>query len=334
MTQVLSLRGVSRSYQSVAVVSDANLDILPGEITALLGGSGAGKSTLLRLLAGLEPVDAGEIRLGTHCLSKPGMTVPAERRHIGLIFQDFALFPHLTVVRNVAFGLKHLGRALAEAKAMKWLEQVNLADRAEAFPHELSGGEQQRVAIARALAPEPAAILMDEPFSGLDPTLRSGVRDLALSAIRAAGVPALLVTHDPAEALESADTIAIMQGGRLLQVGAARDVYLAPNQPAVAAALGPINRMDAAKLPAGLLNDPVPRDAVVIVRPEGIVIDPASPVKATLKAVRLTGPLQRLVLELNGAEWVAYAPRQADFTGQAQVGIRLDKELAFIFPSA
>jgi len=159
MTSLIA-EGVCRKYGKTDVVSDASLEIAPDRLTALLGGSGAGKSTLLRLLAGLEPVDAGEIRLGDTVLSKKGKTLAAEKRRIGLVFQDFALFPHLTAEQNICFGLKHLNRADARTLAQDWLKRLGLSERAAAYPHQLSGGEQQRVSIARALAPKPAAILM------------------------------------------------------------------------------------------------------------------------------------------------------------------------------
>ena len=190
-------------------VSEASLTLDPGKVTALLGGSGAGKSTLLRLFAGLEPVDAGEIRLSETVLSSTNKTVPAEKRRIGLVFQDFALFPHMTALQNVRFGLKRLPRPERTPVAENWLNRLGLQARINAYPHELSGGEQQRVAIARALAPKPIAILLDEPFSGLDPALREGVREIALSAVREAGIPALLVTHDANEAMAYADYLAV-----------------------------------------------------------------------------------------------------------------------------
>ena len=325
---------VTRRYGPTAVVEGVSLDLEPGDITALLGGSGAGKSTLLRLFAGLEPLDEGEIRLGGQLLSRPGKTVPAEKRRIGLIFQDFALFPHLTAAQNVAFGLKSRGKEAARTIAAEWLERLGLTGRADAFPHELSGGEQQRVAIARALAPEPAAILMDEPFSGLDPALRGSVRDTALAAIREAGIPALLVTHDPTEALESADCIAILQGGCLLQQGKAADVYMKPESAAIAAALGPVSRIRAADLPEGLAGQAVPAGAELIVRPEGVVQDEDSPVRARVTASQLTGPLCRLLLDCQGQALTALVPRiTAPQTG-ADIGIRLDPALTFIFQSA
>ncbi|MEZ5947113.1 MAG: ABC transporter ATP-binding protein [Hyphomonas sp.] len=332
MTVALSAHGVSRRYGPTAVVDEVSLTLKPGAITALLGGSGAGKSTLLRLFAGLEPVDTGEVRLGDRVLSSPSSTLAPDKRRIGLIFQDFALFPHLTSLQNVMFGLKALGREAALAEAEAWLRRLDLTARAGAYPHELSGGEQQRVAIARALAPKPAAILMDEPFSGLDPALRSYVRDAALEAVREAGIPALLVTHDPVEALESADHVAILKSGKLQQEGPAADVYLSPASADVAAALGPITRLKAADVPAALADVPVGHELAV--RPEGVLLDGAAPVKARVVTSQLTGAMHRVVLDMGGHRLVALVPRQYAPQPGEEVGVRLDPALAFIFPSA
>ena len=331
MSEALAAVGITRRYGVRAVVERVSLTLEPGQITALLGASGAGKSTLLRLFAGFEPAEEGEIRLGDTVLTSPGHTVAAEKRRIGLIFQDFALFPHLNAARNVAFGLKHLPKAEAAARAAAWLDRFGLAGRAAAYPHELSGGEQQRIAIARALAPEPAAILMDEPFSGLDPGLRGSVREAALSAIREAGIPALLVTHDPAEALEHADQIAIMSEGRLLQSGPAADIYRKPNSAAVALALGPVNRFDAGAAPQLVPN--AQPGVIIYVRPEGVRLDPASPVKATVQSSRLTGAQQRLALDLGGLRLMALVTPDTDFSPGDEVGIRLDPRLTFTFAS-
>lgn len=333
MTGVLAARNVTRSYGGAKVLDNVSLTLPPGEITALLGGSGAGKSTLLRIMAGLETVDEGEIWLGGQCLSAPGHSVPAEKRRTGLIFQDFALFPHLDALRNVTFGLRHLGRARAEAEAYDWLERLGLSARARAYPHELSGGEQQRVAIARALAPAPAAILMDEPFSGLDPGLRGSVREAALAAVRAAGIPALLVTHDAAEALDQADRIAVLDRGRLLQEGSGEEIYLRPADPVTAAALGPVNRLRACDAPPGLLQAADPNDQV-IVRPEGVLIDPASPMRARVDQVRLVGALTRITLTAGKIRLQALAPRPVTILAGEETGIRLDPDLLFTFPSS
>lgn len=329
----LSAQDVSRVYDGVAVVSGVSLDLQPGAITALLGGSGAGKSTLLRLLAGLEPVDTGKVCLGDVILSEPGHTLAPEKRRIGLIFQDFALFPHLTALQNVGFGLAHLPKDEARAIATQWLSRLGLGARSGAYPHELSGGEQQRVAIARALAPKPAAILMDEPFSGLDPSLRGTVREEALDAIRDAGVPALLVTHDPAEALESADHIAIMKSGRILQQGQAADVYLKPQGADIAAALGPVNIIAGHDLPAGLLKEATAPDAMIVIRPEGVIPDATSPVSATVVSSRLTGPMARLVMNVGNLQLTSLVPRALSLPVGAETGIQLDPELSFIFAS-
>ncbi len=331
MSESLSAIGVSRAYHGVRVVDAVSLDLKPGRVTALLGGSGAGKSTLLRLFAGLEAVDEGEIRLGGRVLSSTKTTLAPDKRHIGLIFQDFALFPHLTALQNVAFGLKSLGKEAAKAEALAWLGRLGLTGRADAYPHELSGGEQQRVAIARALAPKPAAILMDEPFSGLDPALRASVRDEALEAVRAADIPALLVTHDPMEALEAADHVAIMRGGKVRQEGPAAEVYLNPVSADVAASLGPVNRLAAADVPAGLAD--VAPGTELVVRLEGICLDPASKVRAKVLASQITGAMNRLVMDLEGRRLVALVPRHEAPKAGDEVGIRLDPALSFIFCS-
>jgi len=333
MTRSLEALGVTRRYGTRAVVEDVTLSLEPGAITALLGGSGAGKSTLLRLLAGLEPVESGEIRLGDRVLSAPGRTVPPEQRRIGLIFQDFALFPHLTAARNVGFGLKHLDRQEAASRIDRWMGLLGLTDRAGAFPHELSGGEQQRVAIARALAPEPDAILMDEPFSGLDPALSGSVREAALAAVHAAGIPALMVTHDPAEAMESADRIAILSAGRLLQAGPADEVYRRPASAAAARALGAVNILPRAALPAAW-QDMLPAGAAELgFRPEDVVLDSSATLRFVVNSRRLTGPLVRLALEGHGFGLNALVPHSLAPPIGAETGVRLDPTRTFTFAS-
>jgi iron(III) transport system ATP-binding protein len=332
MSHRLEALNVTRRYGPRAVVENVSLSLEPGQITALLGGSGAGKSTLLRLLAGLEPVETGEIRLGDRVLSAPGQTVPPEQRRIGLIFQDFALFPHLTAERNVAFGLKHLPKQEATARIDHWIGLLGLTHRAGAYPHELSGGEQQRVAIARALAPQPDAILMDEPFSGLDPMLSDSVRQAALAAVRAAGIPALMVTHDPAEALAHADRIAILREGRLLQSGDPDEVYRRPASLAVARALGPVNEIPRALLPKAWL--PASDGAVIGVRPEGVRLDPASPVRMLVTRRHLTGPLVRLTLEGQGLSLISLVPLSAAAAPGSEAGVSLDPDFTFTFASS
>ncbi len=238
---LLTVQAVSRAYGTRAAVAEASLALHAGEITALLGASGSGKSTLLRLIAGLEPVDSGEIRLGDVLLSGPGRTLAPERRGIGLVFQDYALFPHLSVLDNVRFGLKGLTGHEQRSRAEAALERVGLRERGSAWPQWLSGGEQQRVALARAMVRGPEVLLLDEPFSGLDAHLKAGVRRDLTGTLRSAGTATLIVTHDAGEALMMADRLVLMENGRVIQSGTPADCYRDPVSVAAARLLGEVN---------------------------------------------------------------------------------------------
>ncbi|MGD9925284.1 MAG: ABC transporter ATP-binding protein [Pseudorhodoplanes sp.] len=224
----LSFDRITHRYGEVVAVRDVSLAIEPGEIVCLLGRSGCGKTTLLRLAAGVEEPSQGRVLINDRDVSGGPGFLPPERRGVGLMFQDFALFPHLTNLANVMFGLKSLPRAEAEREAMRALDRVGLAAHASSYPHMLSGGEQQRVALARAVAPRPSVLLMDEPFSGLDRRLRDEVRDDTLNVLREARVTSIIVTHDPEEALRMGDRIALMHGGSLIQTGAPEAIYTRP----------------------------------------------------------------------------------------------------------
>ncbi len=223
----LELQGLRRTYGRLTAVRDVSLRAAPGEIICLLGSSGCGKTTLLRLIAGLEAPDAGRVSMDGAVLNDSGTFVPPERRNIGLVFQDYALFPHLSVLRNVMFGLRG-ARSAHQASAQAALERVRLGARADSYPHMLSGGEQQRVALARALAPQPRLLLMDEPFSNLDRGLRDRVRAETLDILREARITAIIVTHDPEEALRIADRIVLMREGRIEQDAAPETLYRQP----------------------------------------------------------------------------------------------------------
>lgn len=338
----LTANGVTRTYDGKSVVADASLTLQPGTVTALLGQSGAGKSTLLRLFAGLETPDAGEIKLGNTLLSSSAHMVPAEKRRIGLIFQDFALFPHLTVLENIMFGLSALPKNEAKAKSHDWLTQIGLQARATAYPHQLSGGEQQRIAIARALAPEPVAILMDEAFSGLDPALREDVRSIALSAIRSSGVPALLVTHDADEAMLSADQLAVMRDGCIIQCDTPETVYTSPVDDKTASALGPINLFEATissgddtfSTPFGSLSRPehiTSKTCKIGVRPENILIDNASGVKALIATKRRKGGMIQLGIRVNDFKALLHVPAREALHISGEIGVRLSSEVCIFF---
>ena len=229
MTQTprLEIRNLTRRYDGRLVVENVSLSVAPGQVTCLLGPSGCGKSTTLRMIAGVEMQDSGEIWVDGKLICDTVFRIPPERRRIGLMFQDFALFPHLRVAENVGFGLTGPKEA-RKARVMELLDRVGLSRYESAYPHELSGGEQQRVALARALAPRPKIMLMDEPFSGLDNRLRDGIRDDTLDILREEGTGVLLVTHEPEEAMRMADDIALMRNGRIVQQGAPYNIYNAP----------------------------------------------------------------------------------------------------------
>ena len=239
----LRVAGLRRSYGPVIAVDGVDLELRSGEMLTVLGPSGCGKTTLLRLVAGLEAPDAGTIEIAGRRVAGPGGMVPPERRRIGMVFQDYALFPHLTVADNVAYGIRRdPDRALRVAEL---LELVSLPNAGERMPHELSGGMQQRVAIARALAPRPDVVLLDEPFSNLDAALRTQVRGDLREILRGAGASAVLVTHDQDEALTLGDRMAIMVRGRIEQVGAPEAVYGEPSSPFVATFVGTSNLVHA-----------------------------------------------------------------------------------------
>ncbi len=242
---VLVLDQVSKQYGDVLAAIGLDLEAAPGELLTVIGPSGCGKSTLLRLIAGLERPTEGVITIDGQEVAGPRTFVQPERRRVGLVFQDHALFPHLTVARNVAFGLDRLAAADRRARVAEVLAIGRLEHLAERYPHELSGGEQQRVALARALAPRPAVVLLDEPFSSLDETLRAQVRADTIAVVRAAGTTTVLVTHDQTEALSSGDRVVVMAEGRIAQVGPPVEVFERPANRFVASFMG-----DAVFLPA------------------------------------------------------------------------------------
>jgi iron(III) transport system ATP-binding protein len=224
----LEVRNLVRRFDGANVVDDISLSVAAGQVTCLLGPSGCGKSTTLRIIAGVDHQDSGEVIIDGRIVAGPGQFLPPEARGIGLMFQDFALFPHMSVAENIAFGLKVSGAERA-ARVDGLLERVNLSGFGKKAPHMLSGGEQQRVALARALAPKPRIMLMDEPFSGLDNRLRDGIRDATLELLKEEGTAVLLVTHEPDEAMRMADEIALLRAGRIVQRAAPYNMY---NQPA------------------------------------------------------------------------------------------------------
>ncbi|HYF28159.1 MAG TPA: ABC transporter ATP-binding protein [Baekduia sp.] len=255
---------VTKRFGSTTAVDEASLTVLSGEFVALLGPSGCGKTTLLRLVAGFERPDAGSVRIAGTPVAGGGPFVPPERRKVGMVFQDYALFPHLTVAENVGFGVPKRDRPARVAEA---LALVGLPDLHRRYPHELSGGQQQRVALARALAPEPQIVLLDEPWSAIDPLQRGQMREELAAILRGAGTTVLLVTHDQEEALALADRVALMRDGKVVQVDAPERLYHEPADRWSAEFVGAANVLDGGRAAAlGAVCDDQARE--VIVRPE------------------------------------------------------------------
>ncbi len=275
----LDVTGISKSFDGTEVLADVSLAVEPGEVVALLGPSGCGKTTLLRTMAGLERPDTGEVRIGDEVMAGPGTWVNPESRNIGLVFQDWALFPHLTVAKNVAYGLSRSERS--SSRAADVLDLVGLAEYADRMPPTLSGGQQQRVALARALAPQPSVLLLDEPFSNLDTALRVEVRTEVYRLLLDVGITALFVTHDQEEAFVLGDRVAVMHDGRIEQVDTPNGLYTHPSTRWIASFVGNVNFVDGAAtgeatattvLGAVPLGEPATGPLDVLLRPEDLMI--------------------------------------------------------------
>ncbi len=331
----VTLRNVRRAYNGAWALDNFSLTAPEGKVLALLGPSGSGKSTILRLIAGLEAPDAGEIAIGAETVSSPGRVTPTELRRVGMVFQDFSLFPHLNAGANVAFGLDKLSRAERDAQALHWLDRVGLKHRAGAFPHELSGGEQQRVALARALAPKPRAVLLDEPFSGLDPVQRAALRDATLATLAEAQTTTLFVTHDADDALQVADRLAILKGGRLLQEAAPREAYDAPASIDAAAALGPVNVFEgvsengAVATPFGAVRSNIASGVKTraAIRLEALTLSPGS--LARVIDVRPHGAHDLVRIEAEGVVWRALVPARTPLGERVDVALQAAGSFVF-----
>ncbi|MDN2564816.1 ABC transporter ATP-binding protein [Aquibium sp. A9E412] len=309
----LAFEDVSHRFTGeTAALDRVSLAAEPGEVLCLLGPSGSGKTTLLRIAAGIEVQSAGRVLLNNREIAGPSVFLPPEQRSIGLVFQDFALFPHLTILDNVRFGLTALSREEARREAMVALSRVGLEGYAGAYPHVLSGGEQQRVALARALAPRPAVLLMDEPFSGLDSRLKDAVRAETLAILRQSRATAIIVTHDAEEAMRMADRIALLKDGRLVQAGPAQELYQAPRDLFVAGFFSELNVFEA-RVAGGWVETPVGRfvapaleegaPATVAVRLSDIeVAERTGEVPARVLSRRFLGVVELVEMAIPGAE--------------------------------
>ena len=345
MTPFLELIDLDVAYPPRKVIRDLTLRMHCAGIGCLLGPSGCGKTTLLRAIAGFEPVRGGSIRLEGVELSRPGWTLPPEQRRIGLMFQDLALFPHLSVADNIAFGLRDWKAAERRARVTELLKLVGLEEYAGRYPHQLSGGQQQRVALARALAPRPRLLLLDEPFSNLDVTLREGLAREVRTILLREGTGGLLVSHDQFEAFAFADEIGVLHQGRLLQWDSAYNLYHRPADRFVADFIGQgvllpgrLGGEGQVSTELGELWGTPPADCVaggqveVLVRPDDVVHDDASPLRAEVVERAFRGAEFLYTLKLpSGARLLCLAPSHHNHPLGQCIGIRLDIDHLVMF---
>jgi iron(III) transport system ATP-binding protein len=345
-TPWLQLDSIAVAYGHKAVVEGFSLTLPRGTVGCLLGPSGCGKTTVLRAIAGFEPLAAGEIRLDGELVASQAQTLPPEQRRIGMVFQEHALFPHLTVGENVAFGLRDLPSAAERTQRVtQMLETVGLGGSAARYPHQLSGGQQQRVALARALAPAPRLLLLDEPFSNLDIELRERLGGELRALLNAAGTTALLVTHDQHEAFAIADEIGIMADGRIQQWASAYNLYHRPANRFVADFVGQgaflpgtVQRGQHIRMELGMLESPEPIRCTehgdlcdagcgvdVLLRPDDVVHDDASPITAEVVAKAFRGAEFLYTLKLaSGHTVLSLVPSHHNHAIGERIGIRLE----------
>jgi len=332
----LSFSGVSKTFDGREVLSGVSLEIRPAEVVCLLGPSGCGKTTLLRIVAGIEDLTGGEIAMDGLVIAGPGYGMPPERRGIGLVFQDYALFPQMTVLENVMFGLRGMNRKEAASAAGVAMARVGLSPLAAAYPYMLSGGEQQRVALARAIVPRPRVLLMDEPFSNLDRRMRDAVREDTVALLRETGATCIMVTHDPEEAMRVADRIALMRAGRLIQAGEPETLYRSPVDLEAARFFCDLNEIPC-RVREGVAETPIGRFAAAGVadgpasaclRPQAFMLRPSGEGwPARIVSVRFLGESHLVELDVQGLD----RPVRARVKERPPAGARRDVGIAIDF---
>lgn len=346
----LSVKNICHRFDKNSILEDVSFSLEENEIICLLGPSGCGKTTLLRLIAGLEKLQKGHIYIQDKEMAGPKSHINPEKRDVGLLFQDYALFPHQTVLDNVKFGLSKFSQQEKHKQALHYIDSVDLKDHMFSYPHMLSGGQQQRVALARVLAPHPKLLLLDEPFSGLDKTLRDQVRDHTLHILKKHKISTVLVTHDPEEAMFMADRIALMNEGKIIQIGSPTELYYKPKTSFVASFLGEINTVSATynegyaetligRFPAkGYRNG---EDVSVLIRPEAIEIDDQEDVADRIEAKVVTSKLLgrssliHLCVKKNGEHLHMHARVQGLFLPEnnERIFLKIQYDQCFVFPN-
>ncbi|MDX1572444.1 MAG: ABC transporter ATP-binding protein [Methylophaga sp.] len=345
MATQLALENVSIAYGNHIVAEQISFALNEGEIGCLLGPSGCGKTSLLRAIAGFEPVRAGAIELGSQIVSEPGRHLAPEQRHIGMVFQDFALFPHLTVSKNIGFGLRKLSRQARQKRVDELLELVELSAARNLYPHQLSGGQQQRVALARAMAPRPEILLLDEPFSSMDSDLREQLARDVRQLLRRDGITAILVTHDQHEAFAMADHIGVLGNGRLHQWGKGYDLYHRPVDRFVADFIGQgvllpgrVVGTDQVQTELGVVtgeidaHDGLPTEVDLLLRPDDVIHDDESSLKAEIVGRAFRGAVYLYTLKLDSGQPVlCLVQSHHQHEIGEYLGIRLEAEHLAVF---
>ena len=333
----LVFRGISHRFGDVIAVDAVDLEVARGEITCLFGPSGCGKTTLLRIAAGLEKLQTGAIELDGALLSTPGREIPPERRPIGMVFQDYVLFPHMTVEKNIAFGLA--GANDARAKINAQLEALDIVDLARRYPHELSGGQQQRVALARALVREPRALLLDEPFASIDAVLRRRLREELRRILIEKNVAVILVTHDPEEALALGDRIALMRAGRIVETGAPEVLFRQPKTPD-SAQLFPDSQLVEGAIKNGRLTTPIgdftaaglgDGPGIAVIRDGGLRAEPNDNGEFAVADCRFSGPAWVAYLDLPSGDGLLRVGAPAPLNKGTRISIMCNPEGTFCY---
>lgn len=338
MKALIDVKNIECKYRQQTIVKDLSLHVNPGSLVCLLGPSGCGKTTVLRAIAGFEPIYRGMIRINGQEVSRPGYTVVPEKRQLGMVFQDYALFPHMTVLENVAFGLRNNTKNEQQRLAREMLSIVGMDDYGARYPHELSGGQQQRIALARALAPQPKAILLDEPFSNLDVELRKRLSSEVRNILKHRGITAIMVTHDQDEAFALGDNVGVMKDGHILQWDTPFNLYHEPADRFVADFIGQGVFIDGVMMTPNQIrtefgivsadrayNWPEQSHVEILLRPDDVVYDPEGPLQGKIIQKAFKGAEIMYTLQLEtGTKILSLFPSHEDFMVGDRVSIRMD----------
>ena len=338
MNALIEVKNIECKYRQQTIVKDLSLHVNQGSLVCLLGPSGCGKTTALRAIAGFEPVHHGTIHINDQEVSRPGFTLVPEKRQLGMVFQDYALFPHMTVLENISFGLRKLGKTEQQSTAREMLSVVGMNEYGERYPHELSGGQQQRIALARALAPHPKAILLDEPFSNLDVEMRKRLSSEVRNILKNRGITGIMVTHDQDEAFALGDSVGVMKDGRILQWDTPFNLYHEPADRFVADFIGQGVFIDGVMVTPnqirtefGIVNAdraynwPEESKVEILLRPDDVVYDPEGSLQGKVTEKAFKGAEIMYTLQLDtGTKILSLFPSHEDFMVGDKVNIRMD----------